>query len=460
MSTETLDWQDIISGWSFTCGGDEPPEGLAESIIPAVTREISGAYEITTISFGFSRTAPYYQQKFTAAFSCNIKYSANLYSVRVSSDDTATVNIGEISASSTLHNPSEDETKQWISSPSDSLSLSGNYETIGGPYSLNVTIILKRSLRKLHIGFLYAPPNAGNAGLTENYPISERRKIGVGESLKIWIRSKDDESLELEGPSSVRLEFADGSVLTITPPTAGNIEILGDRFYVDGDVVLLAMFADGEVLKDFISVVCPEFQIGEEIIDERNAFYETVSKLDSGEKVTVRAEVGMTTKYKVVVHPTDVSFAGARFWECIGERSATGIFSGMSGTVHEPGTELMALKKENDWEDTVGFGIFEFPYDFFNSKDFLDAEEGAILGTLTWKIPVRWTVASEEELVEIEKTENDERDYKKEISPKSVQVATCKKIKLVSVDSDGVLWSGTGLSISVKKDFCPGQSSE
>lgn len=459
MSTETLNWQDFISDWSFVSGGESPPDGLDASVVPTVTKTISGAYEVTTISFGFSGTAPYHQQKFTAIFSGCIMGFANLYSVSVSSDDSASVTLGGISASSTLHNPGEDETKEWIGSPSGSISFTGNYETIGGPYSLNVVITLKRSIRKLCLGFLYAPPNAENAGLTPDYPISERRKIGVGESIKIWTRSKEDETTELEGPLSVRLEYAEGGgATTIAYPMATDITIPGDVFYMEDNVALFATFSDGEVLEDTISVICPEFQIGEEIIDERNAFYEKVSKLDSGEKVTVRAEVGMTTKYKVVVHPTDVSFAGARFWECIGERSATGIFSGMSGTVHEPGTQLMALGSGNDWEDTVGFGIFEFPYDFFNSSTFLAAEEGAVLGTLTWKIPVRWTVASEEKLVEIEETENDERDYKKEISPKSVQVTTCKKIKLVNIDSDGALWSGTGLSISVKKDFCPEQA--
>lgn len=89
MSTETLNWQDVISGWSFTCGGEAPPEGLDASVVPAVTRTISGAYEITTISFGFSGTAPYYQQKFTAVFSGRIMGFANLYSVSVSSDDSA-----------------------------------------------------------------------------------------------------------------------------------------------------------------------------------------------------------------------------------------------------------------------------------------------------------------------------------------------------------------------------------
>lgn len=39
-NTETLNWQDFISGWSFTCGGEAPPEGLAEtySFLPSSTK--------------------------------------------------------------------------------------------------------------------------------------------------------------------------------------------------------------------------------------------------------------------------------------------------------------------------------------------------------------------------------------------------------------------------------------
>lgn len=55
---------------------------------------------------------------------------------------------------------------------------------------------------------------------------------------------------------------------------------------------------------------------------------------------------------------------------------------------------------------------------------------------------------------------DDSRGYAEEVSLMSRQVATCRKIKVVNVDSDGSLWSGTGLGISVKKDFCPKQSSE
>ena len=96
-TTETLNWQNIVSGWSFSCAGEAPPEGLAESVVPAVERTNDGLFEITTISFGFSGTAPYHQQKFTAEFSFSVTGTANFYEIAVSSDDTATVHPTDVS---------------------------------------------------------------------------------------------------------------------------------------------------------------------------------------------------------------------------------------------------------------------------------------------------------------------------------------------------------------------------
>ena len=42
-NTKILNWQDFISGWSFTCGGEAPPQGLAEtySFLPSSTEAAS-----------------------------------------------------------------------------------------------------------------------------------------------------------------------------------------------------------------------------------------------------------------------------------------------------------------------------------------------------------------------------------------------------------------------------------
>ena len=46
--------------------------------------------------------------------------------------------------------PASAETEAWIDEPPSALAVSGAFATIGGPYSLSVTITLKESLRKLY----------------------------------------------------------------------------------------------------------------------------------------------------------------------------------------------------------------------------------------------------------------------------------------------------------------------
>ncbi|MBP3301594.1 MAG: hypothetical protein J6L64_00440 [Opitutales bacterium] len=144
MSSETLNWQDFISDWSFVSGGESPPDGLDASVVPTVTRASDGLFEITTISFGFSGTAPYNQQKFTAEFSFSVSSVANFYEVSVSSDDTATVRLGGNDFVSSRLNVPDIASSAWNGTASAIPAVSGTFETIGGPYSLSVTVTLKR----------------------------------------------------------------------------------------------------------------------------------------------------------------------------------------------------------------------------------------------------------------------------------------------------------------------------
>ncbi|MBE6401032.1 MAG: hypothetical protein E7037_03245 [Verrucomicrobia bacterium] len=130
-NTETLNWQDFISGWSFTCGGEDPPEGLAGSVVPAVERSSDGIFEITTVSFGFSGDASYHQQKFTAEFSFNVTGTANFYEIEVASDDNATVKLGgNVFVSSEL-NRSGIASSAWRDTATALPEVSGTFETIG-----------------------------------------------------------------------------------------------------------------------------------------------------------------------------------------------------------------------------------------------------------------------------------------------------------------------------------------
>ena len=143
-TTQTLNWQNIISGWSFSCAGEAPPEGLEESVVPAVSKSSDGLFEITTISFGFSGTAPYHQQKFTAEFSFSVSEAANFYEIAVSSDDTATVRLGGNEFVSSQLNRNGVASSAWSDTATVLPEVSGTFETIGGPYRLSVTITLKR----------------------------------------------------------------------------------------------------------------------------------------------------------------------------------------------------------------------------------------------------------------------------------------------------------------------------
>ncbi|MBQ8445749.1 MAG: hypothetical protein IJX22_05140 [Opitutales bacterium] len=132
-TAETLNRLDIISGWTFSCGGEAPPEGLAESVVPAVSKSTDGLFEITTITFGFSGTAPYHQQRFTAEFSFNVAGTANFYEIEVASDDNASVKLGgNVFVSSEL-NRNGIASSAWSNTAATLPEVSGTFETVGGP---------------------------------------------------------------------------------------------------------------------------------------------------------------------------------------------------------------------------------------------------------------------------------------------------------------------------------------
>ncbi len=442
---------DILKNWTFTMSGDCPEDVC---MTPSVSSVVSGPYEVTTITFGFSGDAEYYTKEFAASFSFDVESEANAYSVSVSSDDNVTVSVGELSVRSELNKPASAETDDWIDEPKKSLSVSGNYENIGGPYSMSVTIVLKRSLRIMRFGFRYAPPTSENPGETSNYPESERRRIGAGESVKIYIKSKEDNGGEMDTPSSVCVSrhgetLYDGQWIE---SESGGMELSRELLIKGnqaGEIDIEAEFLDGEVLEETLEIVFPTFQIGEEIESERKYSYPT-----GDDKVAI---VGFLTKYKVRVYPLDVSFAGAYFWECVGESYPDGIFKNMEGTSHSPGEELMSLGSENDWEDTVGYGISEFPSNAIGTEEYRNVPDGGEVGVLKWEIPVRWTVlpcGDDKAKSDLENVPNDCRKHIGEISPASLQITKCKRVCKIVSEDDGV-WVTEGLSIHAEKNFCP-----
>lgn len=76
-----------VDNWRCELSGS-PPNGLTISK-PTLTKTVSGPYEIYTAQFGFSGTAPYYENVFQGAFSFSMP-GGNLLEIEFSSDDTAT----------------------------------------------------------------------------------------------------------------------------------------------------------------------------------------------------------------------------------------------------------------------------------------------------------------------------------------------------------------------------------
>ena len=93
-------------------------------------------------SWSFSGTAPYGKNIFSATLNTSIELSGQVIGVAVSSDDNATVTLGEFTpVKSYLNRPaSECFFKEDGTAYSGSFPLSVTYDTIGGPWFINVRI--------------------------------------------------------------------------------------------------------------------------------------------------------------------------------------------------------------------------------------------------------------------------------------------------------------------------------
>lgn len=397
--------QTVISGWIFeTCG--DAPDGL--SVTPIVTRYDSGPYEVTEITFGFSGNAAYYTQIFSATFSCSVSVPANGYSVTVSSDDTATVVVGEISASSTLQNSAFAQTETWIDEPPASLAISGAFSTIGGPYSLSVTIVLKESLRKLYFETEVNTPDEIDAAAEMDETAAEeflaarrvaRTSFGCAENVYIRVRDKrrDDEIIALT--DSVPADCS-GSAEKITTADGGNeftartkllAENVGNAAGEDSRRVSV-IFGDGEELTADYTVKFPEYESATELTAEEFA----ALKIAAGSSVDFIDYKDWPYRdghyFLVTVHPTDVSFVHLYFWENECSETKTGLFLLPDAyTTHEP-SDPVQLDIRNRWTDKAYYSA-SFSFDEVKS---VEPDEDGNVGTLTWLCPVRWSTEKPE----------------------------------------------------------------
>lgn len=382
-------WQDVIKDWTFTLSGDYP-EGL--SVEPTVSQTISGPYEITTISFGFSGTAPYHQQKFTGEFSFSIEVSANLYAIAVSSDDTATLNVGELSVSSKLFQPASASMETWIQTPPEMLVVSGSYETIGGPYSLVATIELKRSLREVYFKAEFNTPaelegadaaygqtdeeQAERARRLEEL-LSSREIFGCGEKVVILIRNSADSITDLdEAPVSVggacRLE---NNVVYLTTHQTEDMSASGTL-----------TFADGEVLDFSAEIRVPKYEVcreltPEEFLDVTNG---AIPLIDYGDYSFYDGHY-----YIIQVMPKNVSFCGIHHWEDDSAETKSGVFELLPSeqTEHIPSAPYQI----NDYNACVDRAYYAVS---FSNEEILSAaeDENGHIGVLVWPCPVRWSI--------------------------------------------------------------------
>lgn len=380
---------DVIADWSAAFSGDVP-DGLGlEKPDPVI--EISGPYRTTTITFGFSGTAAYHTKVFSAAISFTLSVPANRYSVSVSSDDTATVSVGDVSASSTLQKSASAETETWIQSPPESLAAEVSFSTIGGPYSLSVIIVLTESLREICFSAEVNSPDDRVAAAVitdetekENYLYTLRTlrtSFGCGESVSFIYRNKENGN-SVDAPVT-----ADGDVFEDDGSWKANTIATEKNDCCEANFT----FSDGEQITKTFSVVVPEYETAQ-IVSEEDFPGEPAD--------TTGCELFVVKYFVVTIHPTSVPFSHLFFWE-VGDirNEKTGVFEVVAGTedsIHMP-MEPDSTNEYNEWADKAylcfrGASVTVMRNYAASSVNGLAQKE--CLGEMTWLCPVRWSITN------------------------------------------------------------------
>jgi len=381
------DLRDVVKNWTFSCSGDAPI-GM-ENVVPVVSREISGAYEITTILFGFSnRNVAYHTQVFSADFSCSIP-GGNIVEISVSSDDTATLTVGDLTASSTLGHSATAKTESWIQSPAGTLVVAGTYCNIGGPYSLAVSIVIKRTVRKIFFEATVNTPDELNEAdaitLDEREKWlakkrTERTRFGCGEIVFIRVKNTKNEVLR-------ELPIATAGCAVISEEAVLLNTIEHKNIDVEGAVV----FEDGEQLSCSARIEIPAEEFAQEISEEEYTALNTGVLVDTSGKELVDVKY-----FLITVKPTNVSFHQLYFWEVgdVGE-NFRGVFTSLlnvCSSAHMPSDPVL-LSEKNQWTDVAFFMLTpvqtEICIEYSNAPIV-----GTEIGEWVWNCPVRWTEAS------------------------------------------------------------------
>ena len=374
-----IDFGTIVSNWYFEAktpeGKDFSPVGLYKT----VKQELVDLQEVITIEFGFKNlNVAYHTQVFSGNFSFEVA-GANFVQIDISSDDTATVSVGNTSVSSRLQVPASAQSAEIVNPP-QTFSVSGTYNNIGGPYFLNVKIILKSNLKCCFRAFENTPNELEySQTLAEserwNYLDTSRKNrsvFGSGEIVEIRLENAVGANLS-DYQSSISGDCFDSS----------GFYQLNTRQTQNKTISIELTLTNGRTITKFAEIKIPEYELAEEIsasqyVLETNG--DAVSFPDNS--------VGSARYFRIAIAPKNVSFSELYIWEKQVYPIATGIFVSLPNyqTTHTPGLPVK-LDLNNRWWDKAYYIILN--PSSIPETTFVD--ENGNIGTLEWLCPIRWS---------------------------------------------------------------------
>ena len=239
----------------------------------------------------------------------------NLVEISVVSDDAASVTIAPLELAVSSDGGTATGKSEWRASYNEdaTIPVSVTYTNQGDTYNLSITIIVKRSLRVLDVMPVANTPrelekNLSEEDLTEARQL--RQKIGCSETLHVSVNHLKSRSAITA--SSICIDetplFHNVSEANIPVKTLKN------------QVVIQAVFDDGEILCERFEIAFPKCEIEAEI--NRDEFI-SISEdgINPDDEITHR-EYTTCHYFMVKVLPDDVSFNGLYIWEndCIEEK--------------------------------------------------------------------------------------------------------------------------------------------
>lgn len=380
------------------------------------TRRIEGSHEITTATISISGNAPSGTFAFTASNSFEIP-GGNWVEIAVSSDDSATVTAGPISATSTLH-ASATRTSEWIETPEASIPVSVSLTNGGGPFSINLTVTTKKALVEMY--FLTEKLSAKDqitknelSDSTAQEAFKNEKKIsrvvfGYGE--KVFLKFRTSETQTEVFPT---VTFSNDTLVTKTGQdyTLKTIFPVNDIDLKKGTRHEIAVtMEDGFIIKKRYTIMRPRTEFAVEFSDGEYATLEDSHK-DTGFPIDKALyELYKWKCFRVRVYPIDVSFSGLYVWEVGDNVTSTDSLIGFfldelpKRCVHMPEAPTK-LNDTNELADLASLKLTKDDYDA--AKAYYEKNKAALeksdiniesitisqttLGGIIWNCPIRWS---------------------------------------------------------------------